>query len=105
MHNGSGTDLVSILDAIDEQKVIDQEKLLEFFLDMFIIDALIGNFDRHNGNWGFLLDSEQNIEIAPIFDCGSALLPQADEEMMKKILNNPMEMNNLPKTVYQDKKS
>ena len=22
---------------------------------MFVVDALIGNFDRHNGNWGFLM--------------------------------------------------
>ena len=28
------------------------------FWDMFIIDALIGNHDRHNGNWGFLLNKK-----------------------------------------------
>ena len=25
--------------------------------DMFIVDALIGNWDRHNGNWGFLCNT------------------------------------------------
>ena len=33
--------------------------LRDFFWDMFIADAFIGNWDRHNGNWGFLYN-EQN---------------------------------------------
>ena len=24
------------------------------FWDIYVVDALIGNFDRHGGNWGFL---------------------------------------------------
>ena len=39
---------------------------------MFIADSLVGNFDRHNGNWGFLINEElKKIEIAPIYDCAS----------------------------------
>ena len=61
---------------------------------MYVVDALLGNFDRHNGNWGFLFDDEtQTAEIAPVFDCGSCLLPQADEKLMKVILENENEMN------------
>lgn len=61
---------------------------------MFIIDALLGNFDRHNGNWGFLyLPTNDASEIAPVFDCGSCLLPQADEKVMEKILNDEDELN------------
>ena len=58
------------------------------------MDALLGNFDRHNGNWGFLYDSKTDTaEIAPIFDCGSCLLPQADEKVMRNVLNNEDELN------------
>lgn len=32
---------------------INLEELKENFWDMFIVDCLIGNIDRHNGNWGF----------------------------------------------------
>lgn len=40
---------------------------MQFFWDMFIADALPGNFDRHNGNWGILVDEEhQTAEIAPV---------------------------------------
>ena len=61
---------------------------------MFVIDALLGNFDRHNGNWGFLYDEiTGETTIAPVFDCGSCLLPQADERTMKKVLTVESELH------------
>lgn len=61
---------------------------------MFIADALLGNFDRHNGNWGFLYDDDkEEAQIAPVFDCGSCLLPQADENVMRKVLANESELH------------
>lgn len=61
---------------------------------MFIVDALIGNWDRHNGNWGFLYNSRTDeISIAPVYDCGSCLYPQADESVMKVTLENSAEMD------------
>ena len=56
--NGYGTELSSILEAIEEQTLLPSGMLREFFWDMFIADALLGNFDRHNGNWGILVDEE-----------------------------------------------
>ena len=51
---------------------------------MFITDTLVGSFDRHNGNWGFLIDEEkQKVEIAPIYDCASCLYPQLTDERIK----------------------
>ena len=56
---------------------------------MFIVDALIGNWDRHNGNWGFLYDAHTDrMTLAPSFDCGSSLYPQADEEIMQAVLTD-----------------
>ena len=56
---------------------------------MFVADALLGNFDRHNGNWGFLFDEAAGeASLAPIYDCGSCLLPQADERVMNEVLTN-----------------
>lgn len=54
-----------------------------------MIDAFLGNFDRHNGNWGFLFDDRtEEASIAPVFDCGSCLLPQADEKVMREVLTD-----------------
>ena len=90
--NGYGTELSDIMMAIDEQQAVDPISLKQRFWDMFIVDALIGNWDRHNGNWGFLYNSRTDeMALAPVFDCGSSLFPQADEEIMQAVLDNPAE--------------
>ncbi len=91
--NGFGTELSEVLDTIENQTVVDPKELSRFFWDVFVIDAFIGNWDRHNGNWGFLYNQEKDtIEIAPIYDCGSALYPQIDEELIKRVLVSDAEM-------------
>ncbi|MBQ7574892.1 MAG: HipA domain-containing protein [Clostridia bacterium] len=92
--NGYGTELSDILSTIEEQNSVDPKVLKERFWDMFIVDALIGNWDRHNGNWGFLYNTNTDeVTLAPVFDCGSSLYPQADEDMMREILKNKSELN------------
>jgi hypothetical protein len=92
--SGYGTELSSILKAIEEQSLVEPQKLKDFFWDMFVADAFLGNFDRHNGNWGVLID-EQNkcADIAPIYDCGSCLYPQMDEIGMQKVLGDEKEIH------------
>ena len=88
-HNGYGTELDDIMQAIDEQQIFDPVMLKRHFWDMFIVDALIGNWDRHNGNWGFLYyPTTDEMRLAPVYDCGSCLYPQADENIMKAVLEN-----------------
>lgn len=92
--NGYGTELNDILSTIDEQTSMDSDAIKTRFWDMFIVDALIGNWDRHNGNWGFLYNnSTDEVVLAPVFDCGSSLYPQADDELITRILNNKNEFN------------
>ena len=92
--NGSGTELSEVLETIEKQQFVSPVLLTEHFWNMFVTDALLGNFDRHNGNWGFLYDeSTGERTIAPIFDCGSCLLPQADENVMRKVLDNESELH------------
>lgn len=92
--NGYGTELTDILETIEKQTVVDSKELTEHFWDMFVIDAFIGNWDRHNGNWGFLYNQEtDHMEIAPIFDCGSSLFPQIDDDLIKKVISSKAEMN------------
>lgn len=93
-HSGYGTELSEIIEAIEEQRFIDPVTLREHFWDMFIVDALIGNWDRHNGNWGFLYNNRSDeISIAPIYDCGCCLYPQVDGTVMEMTLNDPAEMD------------
>lgn len=91
--NGYGTELKEILETIESQEIYDVNKLKDFFWDMFIADSLVGNFDRHNGNWGFLIDEgAEKIEIAPIYDNASCLYPQLDDATMENIMKNKEEM-------------
>jgi hypothetical protein len=92
-HNGYGTELKDIIYTIENQQAIDPKELTEHFWNLFIADAFIGNFDRHNGNWGFLYN-EQTDEmcIAPVYDCGSSLYPQADDEIMEAVLADENEL-------------
>lgn len=92
--SGYGKELSSIMKAIDEQTLLPSSEIRSFFWDMFIVDALLGNFDRHNGNWGLLIDEKlKTVEIAPVYDCGSCLYPQLSEEGMKKVLYSDDEIN------------
>ena len=87
--NGTDTELNEVLTTINEQNIIQPEELKEFFWDQFIVDSFIGNFDRHNGNWGYLYNIKSGLcKPAPIFDCGSCMYPQLTDEQMENILNN-----------------
>lgn len=97
--NGNGTELPDILETIEKQQFVSPTLLLEHFWNVFVVDAFLGNFDRHNGNWGFLVSpSGRDISLAPVYDCGSCLLPQADDRVMKEVLSNE---NALAARVYQ----
>lgn len=76
-----------------------KDNLIEKFWDMFVIDFLIGNTDRHKGNWGILLDTKTNIaEFAPIYDCGSCLNPILEDEKIENITDT--EIKNLAINSY-----
>lgn len=90
--NGRDTTLSEILRIIEIQPKINSDELKSFFWNTFIFDALVGNFDRHNGNWGFLVDrNTMEFQIAPIFDCGSCLYPQNTEQDFVNILSSKKE--------------
>lgn len=60
---------------------------------MFIGEVLLGNFDRHNGNWVFLVNNQAGrVKIALIYDCGSYLYPQIQERAMDKALKSQDEI-------------
>ena len=62
---------------------------------LFIIDSVIGNFDRHTGNWGYIAEIEpvskfptKFISNAPVYDCGSSFSPRLSEEGMQEIYSS-----------------
>ena len=72
---------------------VNLKEVKEKFWNMFIIDCLIGNIDRHNGNWGFLKDEKTgNLTFSPVYDCGSCLFSTYTDEDMKECLQNETKM-------------
>lgn len=87
----SYNDIILLLEK--NKKITSIEETVSIFFDMFIVDALIGNFDRHGANWGFL-KKDNKYSLAPIFDNGSSLFPQLiNEDEMKIILSDEDELN------------
>ena len=78
---------------IANSKLTNVDNTIKVFWEMFVVDALIGNFDRHGSNWGFL-KKDNRYHIAPIFDNGSCLYPSMnDKDIMIKIMNSEEETN------------
>ena len=101
--NGFSTDLIEILEAIDRQNFCPSGEVRERFWTMFVVDAYLGNFNRHNGNWGFLVNEKTGTkQLAPIFDCASCLYPEFTDEQLQDFLNVP---NKLEKGIYTFPKS
>ena len=84
-------DIMLLLSA--NKKLTNVEETISSFFEMYIVDALLGNFDRHGGNWGFL-KKDNKYYLAPIFDNGSCLFPNmVDEYEMKQIINDEEQIN------------
>lgn len=82
----------------ENMKSTNVAETMERFWDMFIVDALIGNFDRHGGNWGFIKRNNQ-YRIAPVYDNGSSLYPKLNtDEKIAEVLASQEEID---KRIYQ----
>ncbi len=71
-------------------RVFDVDDMLDFcrargceesFREMVVMDALMGNVDRHAGNYGFMVDNDTGevLRMAPLFDHNMACLPMMME--------------------------
>jgi len=70
-------DFYDMLNIIMTQKFIETNELKKHFLDMFVFDAFIGNFDRNLDNFGIIKEYGNDIyRITPIYDCGSSMHPK-----------------------------
>ncbi len=84
-------DIIEMLE--DNMKLTDVEQTIDLFWDMFVIDALIANFDRHGSNWGFI-KKDNKYRLSPIFDNGSSLFPQLNtDEKIDAVLNDQSEID------------
>lgn len=87
--SGSGTDLEEIIIIMEKNPLfMKMPELKERFWNMFVIDAFIGNNDRNNGNWGVIVNENNQItKLAPVYDNGNAFNNKSSDNQMQKILS------------------
>lgn len=100
--NGDGAKLSELLLVLDQhpfyQKVPDAVPL---FWKMFIMDALIGNQDRNNGNWGLLYDKAKKRHfVSPIYDNGNCLNEKWGDAKMMRFLDSDEDFQNISWKAY-----
>lgn len=71
-----------------------RDEAITRFWETLCLDSLIGNFDRHAGNWGYLAswNDRTALSVAPIYDCGSAFYPRLAEHEMERLMSSPDEL-------------
>ena len=75
----------------DNSRLTNVQETISIFWQIYIMDALIGNFDRHGANWGFIKENN-SYRLAPVFDNGSCLFPNlVDENEMREIIESDEE--------------
>lgn len=82
----------------ENMKSTNVTETIERFWDMFIVDALIGNFDRNGGNWGFI-KKDNKYRIAPVYDNGSSMYPKLNTD--EKIAEVLASQEGIDKRIYQ----
>lgn len=87
-------DYVDIMRMLrDNSKLTNVRETISMFWRIYIMDALLGNFDRHGANWGFIKENNR-YTLAPVFDNGSCLFPNlVDEAEMQEIMASEEETN------------
>ena len=72
------------------------------FWDCAVIDIMINNNDRNNGNWGVLKKRGKYV-LAPIYDNGASFSSKLSDIQISNILKNPTRMEqsiNMTRTAY-----
>lgn len=92
--SGSGTDLEELRVIFENNDIFKKNRCaVDRFWDMFVVDALIGNKDRNNGNWGFI-KSRGSLSLAPVYDNGNSFANKAGDIKISKLLSDKGKMRN-----------
>lgn len=89
-----------VYDIINNSNLIKEKaETIKKFWDMFVIDAFIGNTDRHFSNWG-LVDKnkgigDQYLVFSPVYDCGSSLGALIDDDKKALLLKDDTAFKNI----------
>lgn len=87
---GERVNLNELLLHLDYNPIIQLcPEVKQAFWEMVVVDILIDNTDRNNGNWGLLYNEyEKKYTVAPVYDNGNSFSNKASEDNIKIILES-----------------
>lgn len=85
-------DVLYLINKHTKMSDANKRKTVTQFWQMFLCDAILGNRDRHHGNWGYLT-YRNDYRPAPIYDSGASLFPDIQNRINEYInaVNNNKE--------------
>ncbi len=91
----SSTDSTNLIDIDEILLHLEYNEILkkvpglrERFFDCIVVDVLINNNDRNNGNWGVLYQNG-NYSVAPVFDNGAAFSTKLSDLEIEEAMKDP----------------
>ena len=67
--------------------------MLDHYWNVFIIDALLGNYDRNLTNIGLLVNKDGNGSMSPVYDCASTLAPSLADNRLAEMVSNKRKLD------------
>lgn len=95
IHSTSGdiVNLEELMIHFEKNPILNKVNgIQERFWNCCIVDILIDNNDRNNGNWGLLFDEKDGYSIAPVYDNGNSFENKLSEEKIKELLSDSIQM-------------
>lgn len=87
-YSGMSTKINDIMEVINKARISDKYDVIQRFWDMFVVDALIGNTDRNNGNWGFKIYRKGELDLYRVYDCGGCLNNKKSDDQLSEYLKS-----------------
>ena len=97
-------DLRDILTHLEYNPILKNiPDIKERFWEQVIVDVLINNNDRNNGNWGVLYE-DGNFRLAPVFDNGAAFSNKTPDNKLAETMKYPerfVQSADTSRTIYR----
>ena len=97
-------DLKDILTHLEYNPILKNiPEIKERFWEQLIVDVLINNNDRNNGNWGVLYE-DGRFRLAPVFDNGAAFSNKTPDNKLAETMKYPerfVQSADTSRTIYR----
>lgn len=99
-------ELLQFIAWMDGQQYVEPLLLKDYFWQMFVMDAYLGNCDRNFTNMGFIKNTDTGTySLAPVFDCGDSFDVGCRDEFVQAFVAEPEQYNdyifNWPMSVFR----